>query len=188
VFEQLVRPSQRPNVVPTRRIVSVREVVEVEQSGVTWGKSGTLPDAIEVPAGEDPSDISFTVKKDKEFTLDYGKSTTQKVKVQNPDDPSQYLVEERLKKAVFTDKKPDTAPIYRVGSSNDLQSDRTKTYSPGGSSIETVNPDPGWHTDNAGAQPGADPFIPQVVKNNNYTLIWPETTNVVVVSEKGPDG
>lgn len=187
MFEQVVRPSQRPNVVPTRRIISVREVVEVEPSGATWGKAGTLPTAIEVPPGEDPAGISFTVKKSKEYNLDYDKSTKQQVKVHNPDDPSQFVVEERLKKAVFTDKKPDSAPVYRVNpDGKEAESDRTKTYSPGGSSIETVNPDPGWHADNAGSQ--ASQFQPVKVTDHAYGLSYPNAANEDIVKEIGPNG
>lgn len=188
MFEQVVRPSQRPNVVPTRRIVSVREVVEVEQAGATWGKAGALPTAIEVPPGEDPAGITIVFKKDKEYNLDYDKSTKQKVKVHNPDDPSQFLVEERLKKAVFTDKKPDSVPVYRVNpDGTTADSDRTKTYSSSGSSVETVTPEPGWHPDNAGSA-ASDPFRPTSITNHGYGLTFPTSPNEDIISEKGPDG
>lgn len=187
MLEQVVRPSQKPQVVPTRRIVSVRELVEVEPAGVKWGKAGNLPNAVEVPAEEDPGGISFTVKKEKEYTLDYGKSTTQKVRVQNPDDPSQYVVEERLKRAVFTDKKPDTVPVYRVNpDGSEADTDRSVTYSPEGSSIETVTPEPGWRPDNVGSQASTNNLKPVRIVGQNYGLDWPKNNNEVIVSEKGP--
>jgi hypothetical protein len=179
VFEQVVRPAQKPQVVTTRRIVSVREVVEVEPAGVKWGKPGTLPTAIEVPPEEDPGGISFTVKKDKEHELDYAKSTTQKIKITNPDDPDQFVVAERIKKAVFKDKKPDNVAVYRVNpDGTEAASDRDTTYDNNGGSVETVNPNRTSST--------ASPFQPLQVQNNNYSISWPKTDNEEIVSEKGP--
>lgn len=182
MFEQLVRPSQKPQVVTTRRIVSVREVVEVTPAGVVWGKPGTLPTAIEVPPEESPAGINFVVKKPHEHTLDYGKSTTQKVKVTNPDDPSQYVVVERLKKAKFTDEKPETMAVYRVNPDGTVDTTRDIAYSEGGSSIETVTPTPGYHSETP-----SNTFSPVQVKDNTYGISWPHADNEVIVSEKGPD-
>lgn len=183
-FEQLVRPAQKTSILPTRRILSTREVVEVQPAGATWGKAGTLPTAIEVPPEEDPAGISFTVKKDKEHTLDYEGSKKQKVRVENPNDPGQFVVEERLVKAKFVDKKPDTVPVYRVNpDGSEASSDRTTVYSPGGSSIETVRSD----TDTTYGVIDPRALVPLKVDSNKYVLIYPPAPNEIIISESGPN-
>ena len=187
MFEQIVRPAQKVSVTPTRRILSTREIVEVKPAGATWGKPGTLPVAIEVPPEEDPAGISFTVKKDKEHELDYEGSKKQKVRVENANDPNQFVVEERLIKAKFVDKKPDTAAVYRVNpDGSEAGSDRTTVYSPGGSSVETVSPDT---KTTYGTVDPRDPntFEPHRVESNKYNIAWPLNPNEKIVSTTGPD-
>src|SRR5580765_6353879 len=105
-LESLVRPSQSPVTLGTRRITPVRTQVATDTAGGTWGVAGNLPVAVEVPPEADPLVFNFEVKKSKEHQE--VSRETEKIRVQNPNDPDQYVVIERLKSVRFKEKKAET--------------------------------------------------------------------------------
>lgn len=182
MFESLVRPFQKTTTSPTRRVVAQRTEVEVTEAGTTWGDAGTLPEATEVPAGESPLDISFEVRKTKR--QDEVSRETERVKVTNPDDPSQYVVVERVKKISFKEKDPEAVAAYPQ---------------PGGTSTSTVvSPGSGVlqpgetqvHTDGSGVlQPGESQvkYAPLKVEQRDYYLNNTRGPNEVPLPPSSPE-
>lgn len=110
-LETLVRPFTTPNPLGTRRITTVRTKVPTETSGGTWGVAGNLPVAVEVPPGEDPLSIGIATQK-KTNHIEISRET-EKVRVENPEDPNQYVIVERIKNIGFKDKNPDTLAAFK---------------------------------------------------------------------------
>lgn len=107
MLEALVRPFQEPQTA-TRRIVSVRTKVEVETAGLDWGEAGEMPEVVHVAPGEDPLLVNFntraqSVTREHEVTA----MKTEKVKVVNPEDDSQYIITERVRRVRFAAKHAD---------------------------------------------------------------------------------
>jgi hypothetical protein len=169
-LESLIRPYQAPSTIGTRRIVTVRTKVPEETAGGTWGVAGNLPVAVEVPPGEDPALLSFTTKKKKDH--EEISRVTEKVRVENPDDPSQYVVVERIKSVKFKEKNAETLAAYS-GAGGTV----TKT-TPGASPSGQWQPgETQVRTDGTGpTQPGEERVTyPLQVEERNYTLNWPAT-------------
>lgn len=170
-LETLVRPFAAPNPLGTRRITPVRTAVPTETAGGTWGVAGNLPQAVEVPPGEDPTFFNFEVKRSKEHN-DVSHET-EKVRIENPDDPSQYVIAERIKSIKFREKKPETIAAYNNSGS-----------------VTVVNPNGtgavGWqhgvtqvNTDGTGPTQAGEERItyPLKVEDRTYTINWPASPN-----------
>lgn len=158
-LEALVRPFQAPAPTATRRIVSVRTKVPTETAGVAWGAAGALPTAVEVPPGADPFLFNFNVKKWNQETS----RETETVRVENPSDPSQYVMVERIKKITFKEKDPETVATYPKASSATV--------------TQVTTPPPGMvaapaqvSTDGTGPTP--DSWV--TIDEREYELNWPE--------------
>lgn len=104
-LEGIVRPFQQPDRLLRRRVIAATEKVDVQPATLTWGAVGRLP----VPQ----VGVSFALKKDAEHD-EVGRQT-QKVRVENPDDPSQYIIVERTKSISFRQKRPPTLAAWRDG-------------------------------------------------------------------------
>lgn len=175
MFEQIVRPSETPRTLTTRRILSTREVVEVTEARAAWGKTGQLPTAVEVPPGEGPFLFNFTVKEKKEHNAVDIK--TQRIKVVNPDDNNQYVVTERIKSITFREKKASTIAAYPEYNT----STATQTQ-PGASPPETWQPgETQVNTDGTGPlQPGETrQTYPLKVEDRTYNITWPTAPNEI---------
>lgn len=98
-LEQIIRPFQSKGVLSTRRIVSKSEKLETEEVIIEWGTAGDLPSASEIEKDEEGG-INFNVVKcDDKFDEKNRKFTT--VRIENPDDPSQYVMVERINQITF---------------------------------------------------------------------------------------
>lgn len=173
-LETLVRPFETKSPLATKRITPVRAEVPTETAGGRWGKAGNLPVPVEVPPGEDPLTIGFEVKKSKEHDL--VSRETEKVRVQNPDDPNQYVVIERLKSASFKDKKPDTLAAYNAGSGSVSQAtpgaSPNSQWQPGEVQVKSDGSSVGI--------PGQQPVTyPLKIEDTKYNFNWPPGPNEV---------
>lgn len=110
-LEILVRRYQKPQTSSGRRLISTREVVDVQPAILSWGAPGQLPEKVEVPIGEVPPLYAFEVKKKGKEQQETAK-VTEKVRIENPDDPDQYVVTERIKSIRFKEKDPDKLKSY----------------------------------------------------------------------------
>lgn len=103
-FEQIVRPFQRLPTQTTQRIIASRTKIDVPDAIAQWGQAGTLPGAIEITPTEDG--FAFKVVDcDEQFQEDSRK--TEDIRIENPDDPNQYVVDQRIKSIVYNKKEPD---------------------------------------------------------------------------------
>lgn len=167
-LEALVRPFQAPQSTATRRIVPVRTQVPPETAGVKWGVAGDLPVAVEVPVGEDPLAFSFEVTK--RAAHNAIKMETERVRVENPDDPNQYLITERIKRVTFKEKDAAALAAYPKGGSV------TKT-TPGASNHENWQPgETQVNTDGTGRLQGGEQRVtyPLKIEEREFVFdIWP---------------
>jgi len=70
---------------------------------ICWGTVGDMPSPEPLPT------VGFSTKKGKEDWKETGRES-QLVRVENPDDPSQYVMEDRPKKLQFNKTTNDTSP------------------------------------------------------------------------------
>lgn len=172
-LEQLVRPFQSPDAIATRRIVRSQTTITPDPVVVTWGEAGDMPVAVEVPAGEDPQEIGFEVKK--RARHDLVARETEKFKITNPDDPNQYVIAERLKKATFKEKNVDAVAAFPKGST----ATSTQT-TPGASPPGTWQPgETQVNTDGTGPlQQGEERrTYPLTIETRDYYISWPPAPN-----------
>lgn len=102
MLEQLVRPFQTPISIATIRVVAKDLSTPKSDAIIQWGQAGTLPSPTEetkTPTGG----ISWKVD-ECSANLNEHSRKTDNVRVENPDDPSQYVVVQRINSISF-DKK-----------------------------------------------------------------------------------
>lgn len=98
MFEELVRPAAAPGSLATRLLPSNNVQVQVTRARLIWGTAGTLPGPTVESGG------GFKVEEcDTGFTET--KRTTSNLRVENPDDPTQYVIIQRIESVAF-DGKP----------------------------------------------------------------------------------
>jgi len=126
-LEQIVRPFQSALAIGTRRVIVVPLDPPDDEASISWGVAGELPEAIatENPVTDgDPEagGIGYQIKSCND-TLQEKARNTEDVRVENPDDPDQYVIIARVKSMTFN-KKPknkgfggttDWAPIDLFG-------------------------------------------------------------------------
>ena len=100
-MEQLVRPFQQPAVIATLRIHSVRDKVTVDPAIITWGAVGKLPEAIQQT--DEFDGINFKIGECDDSNTELSRETSD-IRVQNPDDPTQYVMVRRISKIAFKKK------------------------------------------------------------------------------------
>jgi hypothetical protein len=101
MFEELVRPFERPSVISTGKRIPVT-IVKVTRGVVEarWGDVGTLP--------KPQSDgIAFGLCNEQMTETD---RQTETVRIENPDDSSQFIMVKRAKQLKF-DKTTNQAPV-----------------------------------------------------------------------------
>jgi hypothetical protein len=97
-MEQIVRPFQSPFPLATRRIVVRDRGVVREDAIIQWGQAGSVPAATE----ETPeAGGGFKVEACCKDVNTETKRETEQVRVENPKDPSQFVIIERIKKIAF---------------------------------------------------------------------------------------
>jgi len=100
MIENIVRPFQTPLVMGTKRVVVQVVSAPGADAGISWGTAGTVPAAGQVPKDETPAGYGFTLELCDD-TMDENNRETEDVRVENPDDPSQYIIYKRAKSINF---------------------------------------------------------------------------------------
>lgn len=101
-LEGIIRPFQQPDRLTRRRIVATTTKVTVNPVSLTWGEAGTLP--------EPQVGVNFSLKKEKQHVaieVNY-----KQVRVENPDDPTQYVMVNRPTSIKFKEKAAPTFATY----------------------------------------------------------------------------
>lgn len=105
-LEQIIRPFQSRDTLSNRRVVSKSTKIPTQEVIVEWGTAGDMPAADEIEKDEEGG-ISFNVVKcDDKFDEKNRKFKT--VRIENPDDPSQYVMVERINQITFDKKSEGT--------------------------------------------------------------------------------
>lgn len=107
MFEQLVRPYQSPGAIVSRGVVSKHTKKSRSKARVVWGDVGTLPVADREDVATDPSGYSFKLETCDDNYKE-AKRQTNSVRVENPNDSSQYVIVDRIELISFahqTDSK-----------------------------------------------------------------------------------
>lgn len=104
MLEQVVRPFQTPGAIVSRQVSSKRIKKQREIARLLWGDTGSLPQPHKVP-DDTSGGYNFKLKDDCADTYSEGKRNTSKIRVENPDDSSQYVMVERIDSMSFQ-KKP----------------------------------------------------------------------------------
>ncbi len=97
MLEQIVRPFADPNALATTRIVAKNLSPAFQRARLLWGATGQVP----TPTEEQPgAGLSFKCECCKDG---YGENTrkTSMKRVENPDDPSQYVMVEAIDEIGF---------------------------------------------------------------------------------------
>lgn len=150
-LEQIIRPFQTAFPQNRDRVIAstVKQPPEIAQ--LQWGAAGQLPTATE----ENPPYLNFKVNDpSNDQSLTEKSRTTQTVRVQNPDDPDQFVDVQRIQQIVF--KAPKTAQPESQYTSYST----TATAVSGGSTDLG-----GGLSSTPGSQPGETDYT--------YSLNWP---------------
>lgn len=100
-LEQIIRPFQSPTTLPKRRLISTNTKIDDQTAEVEWGNAGDLP--APEKREEDFSGIGFEVVKcDDNYNEKERKFNT--VRIENPEDPTQYVMVERMNQIAFNKK------------------------------------------------------------------------------------
>lgn len=148
-LEGIIRPFQQPDRLTRRRIVATNTKLTVQPVSLTWGEAGTLP--------EPQVGVNFSLKKEKQHVaieVNY-----KPVRVENPDDSSQYVMVNRPTSIRFKEKAAPTFATYpNTAGTSGSPTNQVKAVGDqfGG---ETVYPARGWVNHPITPTPGED-FIP----------------------------
>jgi hypothetical protein len=121
MLEELVRPFQRVYFLRSEPIY-VTEVSAPTSGGTkTWGQAGTVPAAVAVAAGTDPNNFGFQLEDCADRYAETSR-TTDKVRVVNPTDSSQYVDVNRIKGIHFY-KMPKSSWQFQTPSTHWAETD-----------------------------------------------------------------
>ena len=111
MLESLVRPFQSGNPFATQRFVIATSKKQVPQKAtLTWGAAGTLPTAIE----DTTADGGVSIKVDSTALNTEVYRITDQVRIENPDDSSQFVMVKRISKIGFSKPKGTSASTSTV--------------------------------------------------------------------------
>src|SRR5216683_6751236 len=117
-METIIRPFQRPTTIADKqRQITTPVVVPPEIAIIVWGGAGQSP-TMKV------SGVDIKVKHN-DVKMKEVRRTTRKIRVQNPDDPNQFIIEDRPEKL-----RLKTGPMAK-------QTDNSMNFTPSGGSIST---------------------------------------------------
>lgn len=100
MMEEIVRPFASPGGLATQRIVVQRDQVPVEPATLTWGQAGQMPTALEQDSANDDGTYGFKLIVCDE-ALSEDTRSTENQRIENPDDPNQYVVVQRVRSMKF---------------------------------------------------------------------------------------
>lgn len=102
-LEQIVRPFQNTDVLSKRRIISNSTKEDTDEVIIEWGRSGDAPAASEIERDAEDGNFTFEVVHcDDKYDEKNRKFNT--VRIENPDDPSQYVMVQRINQISFNKK------------------------------------------------------------------------------------
>jgi hypothetical protein len=98
MLEAIVRPWQNPGALATQRIVSSNRQVSAGVAELIWGQAGGMPTPVaeEVQTGGGIKTLACC----KDVNTEQDRQT-EKVKVTNPNDPTQFVIVERVTQIAF---------------------------------------------------------------------------------------
>jgi hypothetical protein len=96
---EALRPFETPLVAPKTRIVGKPLKQPLEIATLTWGGAGTLPTAIQIPVVGGGYKIDPTSMNNELWRI------TEPVRIENPDDSSQYVIIDRVTSLAFNNPK-----------------------------------------------------------------------------------
>jgi len=100
---EVLRSFESPRVAPTTRIVASSTKVVAQTSTLTWGAAGVLPIAVaDIKAG------SASIKVDAASVNKEAYRTTESVRIENPDNSSDFVMVDRIKTIGFKKTKAET--------------------------------------------------------------------------------
>lgn len=124
MLEELIRPFETRRIMPTTRIVSSSLKQDTQTATLTWGAAGTLPVAVaDLPVGQGGVKVYQGDTLNQELSR-----VTEPVRIENPDDPTQYVMVDRVRSIRFA-TTPKTA-LLQV-STVDKSTGKTTTTSSG---------------------------------------------------------
>jgi len=164
-MEKIVRPFQSPTFINEKQVITTLPKVAKTSGVLEWGSQGAPPTV---------SGLSFNTKKnDKDYTEK--ERTTTPVRVQNPDDPNQYIMELRTDTIKFDVK--NTLPTPTQGANNSGSSAGSQTQTAWTQSdAQQKNLD----SYNALIKQGVDPTVAS-------SMVYGSTSNGPIPKEAGPD-
>ncbi len=108
MLETVIRPFESRRVVSTARLVSSSKKQAAQLSTITWGAAGAMP----VPFADIvPTGVSFQIDKGALQHLEVYRITDQ-IRIENPDNSSDFVDVQRIKKIGFTAKP--TTPLFQT--------------------------------------------------------------------------
>lgn len=134
MLESLVRPFQRPTVAGTRLIPVGRSTRQPDAVHAQWGASPQLPEKVtDLP--------NITLKSDQENWKEESRET-RKIKIENPNNPDNWVEVERPEKMQFQKSKAAKSPPLQSTGYNPSQpvpatTDPVTSAQPGAVPIET---------------------------------------------------
>ncbi len=112
-MEQLVRPFVAVPTIATRRIVAKNKAVTKGTAIIRWGSAGAMPTATQRTV--DSSGVNFSIECCKDTYSEHERNTDL-VRVENPDDPTQFVMVRRIKDITFGKKSEECYdPFTDVG-------------------------------------------------------------------------
>jgi hypothetical protein len=128
MLEQFIRPFQSLPVAPTARLYSVAKAQPPQTSTLTWGAAGTLPVALlQIVAGGGGFKIDQKSMNTEEWRI------TEPVRIENPDNSSDFVMVDPIKQIGFTKPTSDQLTTSTV----DKTTGATTTSTSGGGPVKS---------------------------------------------------
>lgn len=114
MLEGIVRPFQSPNTLARRRLVASASKIDVGEAVISWGAAGDLPSATQQE--EDTGGSGFQVIDCNDQYKETSRTTSQK-RVENPNDPDQYVIVELTNRVSFAKNEKGRTSADKVATS-----------------------------------------------------------------------
>lgn len=169
MFEQVVRPFQTPATINDKETIVTTVIRAPSQRAlITWGAAGTKP----TPTGG----LSFKVKNFNEYS-ELSRETTD-VRIENPDDSSQYVIAQRIDSITFKKKLkvPETAASGASGGASDNTGTTSGNYNNDTETPATTDSTVSSTSDVPAGDTTADTTTSTPkTENDKFTLTQPKT-------------
>jgi hypothetical protein len=163
MLEQIVRPFQTPTTIADKAFPTSRPVsVKVEKVLVSWGAAGQAPDQ---------GGLNVEVKKGTFNYAEKSRSTTD-VRIENPDDPNQFIIAKRINSIEFTKPSVENQGIAGGAQGVDPNQSGSSGGAPTTTAYKQLNAVPPTETSNPLYSSGVS--LPPPDEKHNFKL-KPET-------------